>query len=851
MDPLRSTSEDYRGVIDDLTVENQNLKQRLNVYERDHCSHLRHEKLFEIRVHGLSPCEKRKLEETLRNFVVNCENPLVDRPQSPAERQPSPVKHLPPGDGPKVASSTTSNHHPPDSGYASMSTPRKASKPQSHHLEALTPSEPVLSSRQNIKSYLQDIPRGLLPKHPRLMTERSRKKLIVQRLEQLFTGKGATLETHSQFMQQQEVSESAARADSRAAEAGGRMTGMEGHREAKILPQDSEDLKDPVRDDRPALRHPSSSDCEDLAVGGMNRSGSVTPDQRPTRPLELDPCRAQVPADNIDYIRHLGMATPDSDMDSPSQDHSRWVYLNLLVGMAQLHTLNVTPEFVRKAVAEVSDTFELSSDGSKIRWKGGCEGTKMSSDDNSAFGQEDESSADDILAASNSRNRFSNPKWEKQSGLRRTFQPTPVGSMALSGMAKTEQPASLRSAGLGRTLSYQPLFRHDTHSENEEDYLMKGYSYQHSSGHIQDSPASAAVDLPEVEDGPIIFYNGASFYTDLSREPKNVPHDILEYDKPTCTVLGCSVEGSFAFMNLAELKGSIDKFTDITSPGWLEEDELEDTGSLGVYVSPAAGDDDIYAGFAPIILEASGLGGIQPSDNFAVDVVVRFFSVPTTAVENLSHRSYVPTNGCLASRYPPSMVDGNVSLVPKLASTYEIRSEVVSAVKTVLSPSSLPPPSYAFLPLSSCNSESCDDESIPTTNTSHRSSSTSLVTGEVFASPRFLHSMSSETTCGSTDASSDDSSIDMLAQARMVDPDSVAAQEREFETHRALSSLESVPVGSESGATGARSRYSSSTSDDASAATSDLGTRGSLPALKRRRDIDVHLNDNVKRLRVN
>ncbi|MCJ1391661.1 hypothetical protein MMC18_004526 [Xylographa bjoerkii] len=850
MDSLGSTSEDFRGVIDDLTVENQNLKQRLKAYERNYSSRLQQEKLFEVRVHGLPPSKKRKLEETLRDFVSNLDEPAIDQPQVPIELQPSSLQHFPVGKGPKLSSSTTSNNRPPDSGYASMSTPRNASNPRSNHLEDLKPSQPVLSNRQNIKSYLQDIPGGLLTKNPQLMTERSRKKLVVKRLEQVFTGKRATLEVHSQFMQQEEVSQSAAKADRHAVEASGQIAGIEGHREAIILSQELEDLNAPVGDDHPPLRHHPLWSGQESASGGMTWSSSATPDQRPTRPLDLDPCRAQNPSENIDYIRHLCTAAPDLDLDSTPGDGSRWVYLNLLFGMAQLHTVNVTLDFVRKAVAEVSDKFELSSDGSKIRWKGGCEGTKMSTDGDSSFGQEDESSMDDLRAASTSRSRSSKAKSEKQSGPNRSLRSVFDASMAAFGSAKIEKPASPRCTKPGREFSYQPLFCHRTKSQDEEDYDMTDYDLQHSRGHVQDDVAGTAIYRLKVEDGPIIFYNGAGFCTDFSRETSKVPCDVPEYDKPTCTVLGCSIEDIPMSMGPTELKGPLDKWTHDATEGSLEEDQLRNAEILNVYAPSTAGVEDIYTGFAPIILEASGVGGVRPSDNFAVDVNVRQFRVATTATDYPCHPPRVATNSCFRLRHPSNARSSSVFHNLKHSSSYLIRSKIVSAVKIALPPSSLPPPSYAFLPFSSSNSEDFDDESVSASHHSHRSSSMSLVNAEVFAPPRFLHSVSSESTPESTDSSSDNSSIDMLAHARKFDPDSVAAQEREFDTNRVLSILEDLPGGNVNTAARTHSQYTSSTSGDYSAGTSDSGNRVYHPVLKRRRDIDLHLNDNVKRLRV-
>ena len=66
-----SGSSDFRAVIDDLTVQNKKLKRRLKKYEKLHDAHLKDEKLFEVRVHGLSSTKRRELEDILRNFAVS------------------------------------------------------------------------------------------------------------------------------------------------------------------------------------------------------------------------------------------------------------------------------------------------------------------------------------------------------------------------------------------------------------------------------------------------------------------------------------------------------------------------------------------------------------------------------------------------------------------------------------------------------------------------------------------------------------------------------------------------------------------------------------------------------------
>jgi len=170
------------------------------------------------------------------------------------------------------------------------------------------------------------------------MTERQKKKLVVQRLEQLFTGnRGANIGNRSQTLQQQEVSKSAAKADQPADHD---PMALEGVREAHIVPYKMDANGRPGK-----MSDGSSYETQVLGSGSSEESSPCrSPEQRPTRPLDLDPNRAQNPSENVEYIRHLGLSTPqlalDESADAP--DGRRMEYLNLLINMAQLHIMNVT-----------------------------------------------------------------------------------------------------------------------------------------------------------------------------------------------------------------------------------------------------------------------------------------------------------------------------------------------------------------------------------------------------------------------------------------------------------------------------------------------------------------------------
>ena len=64
MDISSSNSEDFRSVIDDLTVQNQKLKKKLKKYERIHCSHLQDPQSAIMLLEG----ETKRFSITLQNL---------------------------------------------------------------------------------------------------------------------------------------------------------------------------------------------------------------------------------------------------------------------------------------------------------------------------------------------------------------------------------------------------------------------------------------------------------------------------------------------------------------------------------------------------------------------------------------------------------------------------------------------------------------------------------------------------------------------------------------------------------------------------------------------------------------
>lgn len=318
--------------IDDLVVENKELRRKLTRYERLYDAQVQ-ERLFEVRFHGLPARKEKELEELLRKFAKELDDTV-------ASARPHVVLYTSAlGKGEKVSST-------------------------------VQPTKPKYSRRlQSVLSYLHDIlPDLRLREKDAQMSEKLRKKLVVQRLEQIFAGKQPVLASYPQPMQQEKVTQSAAipgRQAREAREAILRRLMPEGTREARIMPDSIVSQNDTTYNTR-----------LDVRIGNNNSVGADLLLQRPTRLQDVDPNRAQVATENMEYLRHLGFTPPDVLSGKPLEDGQGWLHLNLLVNMAQLHTLNVTPDFVKDALIRYSSRLELSGDQRKIRWKGGTDGTR-------------------------------------------------------------------------------------------------------------------------------------------------------------------------------------------------------------------------------------------------------------------------------------------------------------------------------------------------------------------------------------------------------------------------------------------------------------------------------------------
>jgi hypothetical protein len=730
-------------VIDDLTIENKRLKQLLKKRKGQRDSQDR-DKLFEVRVHSLPSDKKRELEELLRNFASNLNINSV---------LPSGLLSGPPGT-PKPNDGTIPLGQT-DSGYASNSNSGQTSATLSN------PGRPTTavsrkSNDKTVKSYLHNIPKSLLPRQPLVTSERAKMSLVVRRLENLFTGKNAEPGEHSQPLQQQEVSRLAANADMQRVTKHRR---QEGAREAHILLPDSQvnierlDSPESSSSDSKSRLTTKSEGSRKSTPEGKNSGSSVgrSPDQRPTRPLDLDVHRAQVAEENIEYIRHLGLTSPKLNAEADKEDGDGWIYLNLLVGMAQLHTINVTPAFIRKSIKKLSAKFELSEDGNKVRWKGGNEATQFPVQDSDMA---DGNSAIDVgglatrnpdkqshgialshaqTSATPSEDHSSNQLTSQTSMRVRPFSINP--ELATTTPRSRSQPAS--------SFDYKPVLLTGKSPSRPNLACLNGltasqWRIDHSSAADSNDTSGGTADHTDA--GPIVFYNSPLFCSDFSgdRAPTNMRRPTWETSNRALGVRSAVDFDETRDRDVSYFaKSAVKPMTEATDEGI--------TFDLLPVVDWRNAEQKLRE------LPASGIGGVTPQDNFLIDVKI--------------------------ARTPWTARDGNRVGVEE-REQWNFKYRVVTCSKIDLPPSQLPPPSYIFRPFTSSSSSAVaeawdsEDEAADTSIDEHEP-----------VPPIYLAQFSAEDSSpndgdGEMDS---DSSLDMPASARPVDPTRRAAREREFE----------------------------------------------------------------------
>jgi hypothetical protein len=349
------SAETFRDIVDDLTVQIGSLKRRLRRDEKSNSLISESRKPFEIKIHSLKVDEKHELERILHRFVSGL--PTRSGSEDTSNRYGDFVTSGKPYTVMSPRTSTLDTRSPHASDSASVSR------------LSLSASD---SKRRGILGFGRSTPAHVQPdaKHDgncmllretsELMTTRTKKKLVVDRLEKLFAGKNVFSGPKIQALQQPETLHEVAHVEYSIIQAWDQQTISENVCAVRMLSKETKILT-------------TAATTEQLeATQRLQTSRLLNPKLKEKiitilpRP-ELEP--SQLVAENVRYIRQIGLSPVDSETAKLPGDEYEWFYLNVLVNMAELHTLNVTRDFIRKAVSELSGHYIISTDGQKVRWK--------------------------------------------------------------------------------------------------------------------------------------------------------------------------------------------------------------------------------------------------------------------------------------------------------------------------------------------------------------------------------------------------------------------------------------------------------------------------------------------------
>ncbi|KAF5711446.1 hypothetical protein FMUND_8962 [Fusarium mundagurra] len=735
-----NSSDDYRGVIDDLTLEIQQLRKELKRYKQPGPALLHKDKLFEIKVYGLPQKKKRELETILRDLAADLDgSPEASSSQKWKKISPQNRDYIFSKSGVQrshAPSSPGSSLRPADSAYASMSAGGESSRTP-FYLPILPSTK---SSKGKVEDYLRDVPDGLYPQHV-IMTDKERKSLVVRRLEQLFSGRSGSadisktppLRPGGSFIMARVVADAQVAEPSSAHEPPTHET--EPIREARILSLEQKSRA--WRDQCHMSDHGSASDPEkDHMETEGNDKGLVSstkpfpplqllPKQRPTRPCNLDPDRAQIPSENMNYIRHLDLLSPDilpgqQSIQDIHLNTEGWVSLNLLCNLAQLHLINVTPDFVRSAVLEISNKLQLSADGHKIRWRGGSKDNKFSSH-LSSYASQKSCSVDDT---------------EKKCQHQKTS-PFISNKSQSGGLSKDVTAFDRQFYARVESFRYKPLFFREGSSDAN---TSQDASVCSPIAVDDDNPGESGLGLDysggsagklQRREGAITYYSGVPFCTDLSGDPADL--------SPTTRTPSCAQNrkdhqqssdfvrslrrttsgSSISYRPLTDRGQGLRQLTSATHDSDDKDQDLINNDceqASDIELDLIWNDDQQQYMSQQQPLEPCGLGGVLPDDRFMVVVdtkrpkkdILPWASKPQTrrpneSIEGTIHQRAATLTSC------PIPVSSETKVTEESPS---IEIEYLSGRIRRLTPVPLPAPAMFFPPFSVDNSTSDEDDDL-------------------------------------------------------------------------------------------------------------------------------------------
>ncbi|KAL8832977.1 MAG: hypothetical protein Q9170_004613 [Blastenia crenularia] len=678
----------FREVIDDLTVQNKTLKRRLKKFEKIRSKGLRHDGLFELRIHNLSLEKKQELEMVLQRFASTVGPSQARSISNQIGSEKSRRTHLPAVRSRPTPSSSRYTKGL-DPAYASVSATGATSRPkldqsrvpksQSHN-DLRAPAGHAPSNATN-SGFPDTDSRG-----PSIVSDRTKQKLVVKRLEELFL-------THN---------------DDRRAPKGGDV-----HLYSANLGSSCDDMtqgrfqKDRSNDTATNILLDNSRNAHELLQkDNLQHSGTMNLPQLPKLPRIQSFQADRSHPDTLRYLRDLGLASPVAGSELVADDE--WVYLNLLINLAQLHTLSVTLESVRQAIQNTSTRLALSEDGRKVRWQGDLQPSAVSPEYVHNIALTNQKSVLASFECPSSPMPPEQTSWntltiQEQNSSRLLKDPQASGGQSperadrLQALPTRQTPAT--------RLAYKPMFSHKHRRLRKSDQASSSSSNGSRSCSSKHGKAATSSDVLQEttypSSGPLVFFDRDPFFLDLSTDDPNRNRiDHSSYPNVDSEPLGQG-RRSFKPPHVIERRQTLSSFSKLDNSGsrqkiesaWQQHPLLRDYGANPTPTPTNSNPNEANR----IPFEASGIGGIQLDDNFAIDV--------TTSQQPVPHPP-PPSNHRLHNLNPSAAT-------PTKQPTHQrfFQHQPISTDTTFLPPSPLPPPSYVYPALSSSSEES-DDEYI-------------------------------------------------------------------------------------------------------------------------------------------
>lgn len=821
----------YRDVIDDLTVQNKKLSRRIEQYEKLYESHLADSKLFDVHVHNLSAQKKRELEGLLRDFACGLET--IPSGAAIRQRIPEPLQPLdnavPTVE--KPPSTSTTYKRPLDSTYASISASGQTRVSFCHRggSSSKAPNDSTSTDQPNLISEPQCSSLSPYSSHSSPEHDKEKKNLVVQKLERLFTSDDVYNGPVKSSTTYQRASPLAAEAENMAETNQSKIGNInkQGHRIAQIW-QDNDDTQAHSRAPKELESRSLDNNIHETGTTQENPglNSHAKSEQRPTDLLDYHLSQPQSMMKGIGYLKRLGISSSSlKDKPHPNDD---WIYINLLTSMAQLHTLNVTPSFVRQAILECSAHLELSEDGRKVRWRTGSEHVKSSLDHENFDGSDGvRCKLPTTTRCVEDQNQNSVTESSIQ-GPQSVIVTDETRSVAASS-GRIKQAPRLEQRQKSLSSRYEPLFVHHQDSDDQEIIGHKDASSVPSTEVSSDdmylrvdSYGRNVAKVQKMPSGPIIFFNKASFCIDKSRDALKGLNCDISYARNTSGVIAQDRGPSSRLHGSRWRKQRL--FTKIlaTEPDADERDAHMDTPLVQVHGTTCPQTNGTEPSEAiDFDWEASGLGSVQLDDNFVVDVRIKHTrqskKVQPHSRKTTNPRSRQTHLSCLIPHGHLDVFHGKQSARTSNDTT-QIESRIVSRTRTKLPPSRLPPPSHAWPPFSpsdTSDSESEDfdfenDETIFSTPQfrllpfSRPASLPSSLRPSKTGPSKTRQPPSAYSVSSSSDASngSDDSASepDVPAYAGEAGSSAIVAQGEGFES--AIDNLPDLPTGSSAATTG-------------------------------------------------